>query len=196
MRCKTGALLALGIGVTALAVFSGVAAFADDKMHHPAAQASATERSGLVEWDAAASRSLEAELHRLHDIWNTGNIAALNQYVIGDAVLPTFELDPRTHRPIKLDSKGAIDDFIVQNVNTQADSSLVTELEHPAVRCRATATWGICTEECSVRYKRDGETVAIDKLWSTQIAVMTDKGWRWIQWHMSNASPPASPFVR
>lgn len=144
-------------------------------------------------WDEKYSKELEHSLHELHEVWNTGDIAALKRYIIGDDLLPTFELDPRTHQPIKLDSKAALDEFVSRVVTTQDDRHLVTELDPPIVRCRATATWGFCTEECSVNYKsKSGAFLGTDKLWSTQVAVNTEKGWRWVQWHMSDATPPQS----
>ena len=150
-------------------------------------------RLGDVQWDEKYSKELELSLHKLHEVWNTGDIASLKQYIIGDDLLPTFELDPRTHQPIKLESKADLDGFISKAVTAQDDRKLVTELDMPKVRCRATATWGFCTEECSVKYKaQTGELLGTDKLWSTQIAINTAKGWRWIQWHMSDASPPQS----
>lgn len=144
-------------------------------------------------WDEKYSKDLEVSLHELHEVWNTGDIAALKKYIIGDDVLPTFELDPRTHQPIRLGSKAELDEFVSKVATTQDDRNLVTELDPPTVRCRATATWGFCTEECSVKYKaQSGELLGTDKLWSTQIAVNTEKGWRWVQWHMSDATPPQS----
>jgi hypothetical protein len=148
--------------------------------------------SGFVQWDEASSRELERELHRLHDIWNAGDIASLRKYIIGDAVLPTFELDPRNHTPITISSSADFDSFIANVIKVQKDSNIVAELEHPGLRCRATTTWGICTEECTVHYKNatDGKRIATDKLRATQVAVRTPEGWRWIQWHMSNVKTP------
>lgn len=158
---------------------------------------SLSTRAGEVQWDEKYSKELEASLHQLHEIWNTGDIASLKQFIIGDDFLPTFELDPRTHQPIKLESKADLDGFISKVLTTQDDRKLVTELDTPKVKCRATATWGFCTEECSVKYKaQTGELLGTDKLWSTQIAINTAKGWRWIQWHMSDASPPQSVNIR
>jgi hypothetical protein len=150
-----------------------------------------------VQWDEKYSKELELNLHQLHELWNTGDIASLKQFIIGDDLLPTFELDPRTHQPIKLESKADLDGFISRVLTTQDERKLVTELDMPKVRCRATATWGFCTEECSVKYKaQTGELLGTDKLWSTQIAINTAEGWRWIQWHMSDASPPQSVNIR
>jgi hypothetical protein len=166
-------------------------------MHDHAAaaapMANQSARLNEIQWDEKASKDLEASLHKLHEIWNTGDIASLKQYIIGDSWIPTFELDPKTHQPIKLESKADLDGFIARTLTAQDDRKLVTELDMPKLRCRATATWGFCTEECSVKYKaQTGELLGTDKLWSTQIAINTPEGWRWIQWHMSDASPPQS----
>jgi hypothetical protein len=174
-------------------------AWADDAQREPHAShlanvtSPAESSSGYVQWDVQASRDLEVEVHRLHEIWNSGDIASLKKYIIGDSLLPTFELEPKTHNPIKLQSRADFERFISDVMAAESDTKLVTELEHPNVHCHATATWGICTEECSILYKRaSGELVAVDKLWSTQFAVRTAEGWRWIQWHMSNARVPQS----
>ena len=143
-----------------------------------------------VAWNEAASQDLEHELHRLHEIWNSGDIASLKKYIIGDPVLPTFELDPLTHEAIKLSSKSELDAFVATTISAQGDRNLKTRLAEPITRCRATATWGVCTEECTVSYLRidTDETVAVDHLRSTQIAVKTADGWQWIQWQMSDSS--------
>jgi len=186
--------------VAALLAFSlpAVAQTAEPNSHtqHPvlASAAGTPMVSGYVQWDEAASLELERELHRLHDIWNSGDIASLRKYIIGDAVLPTFELNPRNHTPIKISSSADFDQFIADVISAQQDRNIVTELEHPGLRCRATTTWGICTEECTVNYKNasDGKRFATDKLRATQVAVRTPEGWRWIQWHMSSVKTPES----
>jgi SnoaL-like domain len=197
---KSLLLSALG-GCLALAYLAG-SAWSDPagKHEHAAAGAAMLAQSALpdsFQWDDKYSKDLEVSLHQLHEVWNTGDFAALKQFIIGDDILPTFELDPRTHQPIKLESKTDLDGFIARVVSTQDSRKLVTELDAPKVKCRATATWGFCTEECSVKYKaQSGELLGTDKLWSTQIAINTAKGWRWIQWHMSDASPPQSVNIR
>lgn len=201
---RNSMLLSAVGGCLALAYLAG-SAWSNDKtigavsMHqgHAVVAPLPTPASEL-QWDEKYSKELEANLHQLHEVWNTGDIAALKQFIIGDDLLPTFELDPRTHKPIKLESKAELDGFISRVVTTQDDRKIVTELDTPKVKCRATATWGFCTEECSVKYKAQagGELLGTDKLWSTQIAINTPKGWRWIQWHMSDASPPQSVNIR
>lgn len=153
---------------------------------------------GDVAWDAEASADLKRALHDLHETWNTGDISSLKEFMIGDDVLVTFELDPRTHRPIALTSKAEIDAFISNIDASQVEDNLVTKLDHPELRCRATATWGVCTEQCKVYFsdKETGDVVATDHLISTQVAVKVDGDWRWIQWHMSQAGRAQSVAVR
>ncbi len=172
-----------------------VAAWSDEKAGSHASHGAFTAvapsgQSGDVQWDTKSSQDLEASLHHLHQIWNTGDFDALKKYIIGDDVTPTFELDPGTHKAIKLQSKADLDRFMTKVQTVQNESNVVTELDVPKVHCRATATWGYCTEECTVKYKKkSGELVHVDELLSTQIAVNTKDGWRWIQWHMSAARP-------
>jgi len=139
------------------------------------------------EWDEAKSRELEHELHRMHEVWNQNRISALKELMIGDDELVTFELDPETHQPVRLRSKADIDHFVDQTVAVLNKDGVSSELEMPALNCRATETFGVCTEECTVRITRADGTEFVDELWSTNVAVMTDQGWRWIQWHMSLA---------
>src|ERR1051325_3498441 len=94
--------------------------------HLAAVTAPADSSSGYVQWDAEASRELEAEVHRLHKIWNSGDIASLKKYIIGDSVLPTFELEPNTHNPIKLQSKADFERFIGNVLTAESDTKLVT----------------------------------------------------------------------
>lgn len=180
------------------ALLGGAKADSSGSMNHMNHGAlSAPRASGVpsdIPWNEAASRELEVELHRLHEIWNTGDIASLKKFIIGDDVLPTFELDPRSHQAITLSSKEDLDRFVSNITTTQVNRNVVTRLDAPVVRCHATTTWGVCTEECTVNYDRadTGERLAVDKLRATQIAVKTADGWRWIQWHMSDTRPPQS----
>lgn len=190
---------ALGVsGALALLVMSHAAATAGGAStthdQHGANAVPDLTTVGNVPWDAEATAELTQALHDLHKTWNTGDITSLRKHMIGDDVLTTFELDPRTHRPIALSSKAEIDAFIGDIDTTQSQDNLVTKLEHPKLRCRATATWGVCTEQCKVHFSdaKTGEHVATDELISTQVAVKTEEGWRWIQWHMSQAGPAES----
>jgi hypothetical protein len=141
-----------------------------------------------VEWDEAASQELAHALHHMHSVWNSGDIAGLKQLMKGDNVLVSFELDPATHRPIILNSKQAIDDFIDRTVRVLDQSGAQTFLEEPTVNCRATANFGVCTEECTIRIVEKGQT-RTDRLWSTTAAVKENGTWKWVQWHMSVAEP-------
>ena len=147
--------------------------------------------AGPVDWDEKSSQDLKAALHHMHEVWNTGDIAALKELMIGDDVLTTFELDPNNHTPIRLPSKAAINDFVDNVVVEIDDQAAVTELEMPELNCRATESWGVCTEECTVHFKSvaNGELIRTDKLWSTAVAVKYEDGWKWIQWHMSEGAP-------
>ncbi len=146
---------------------------------------------GPVNWDEKNSQDLKVALHEMHEVWNTGDIAALKKLMIGDDILTTFELDPNDHTPIRLPSKAAINSFVDNVVVEIDDQSAVTELEMPTLNCRATDTWGVCTEECTVHFKSvaTGELLRTDSLWSTAVAVKYEDGWKWIQWHMSEGSP-------
>jgi hypothetical protein len=142
-----------------------------------------------VVWDEAAAEELAHALHAMHDVWNTGDIAALKQQIIGDDVLVTFELDPETHQPIRLDGKQDLDSFVDNIVTDIKKESAITELGHPLVRCRVTGNFGVCTEECSVSVKMPNGVEEKHSLLSTALAVRYDDGWKWIQWHMSVGAP-------
>lgn len=144
-----------------------------------------------VQWDEKASAELTAALHHMHEVWNTGDIAALKELMVGDDVLVSFELDPSTHAPIRLTSKEAIDAFVDKVVLEIDEQEATTKLEMPRLNCRATGNFGVCTEECTVHFvDADGKRYRTDKLWSTAVAVKYEDGWRWIQWHMSQAQVP------
>lgn len=170
---------------------------AADPTHSPAvAPPAGTELAGFA-WDSAASAELEAELHRLHQLWNDGDIATLKTLIVGDPSLPTFELDVKTHKPIRLVGKADIDRFIVEATRTGSSDGIRVELDKPVTACRATDGVGVCTEECTVRYRNaEGGIIATDHLRSTQIAVKTGQGWRWIQWQMANTAPPTAIAAR
>lgn len=142
-----------------------------------------------VAWDAQASAELEAALHAMHEVWNTGDIAALKQHLVGDEVLVTFELDPVTHEPIRLDSKKALWEFVDGIVADLDSESAVSILGHPKVACRATDSFGVCTEQCDVKVEMPDGVVEHHSLLSTATAVRYEDGWKWIQWHMSTGGP-------
>lgn len=142
-----------------------------------------------VRWNEQASKDLEKALHQMHDVWNTGDIAALKKHIVGDDVLITFELDPATHKPIRLASREQLWSFVDQIVNNRDAEDATFVLGHPGVKCRATDTFGICTEECSVTVKLPKGVEERHKLWSTATAVKYPDGWKWIQWHMSTGGP-------
>jgi hypothetical protein len=151
-------------------------------------------KEGRVVWSETASRELEAELHRLHEIWNEGNTRDLRKYIIGDEVLPTFELDPRSQSPNYVADTRGSRSLRGGRYPKSGGPQPHDQARQPTVRCRAMETWGICTEECTVYYNQaeTGQRLATDNLRATQVAIKTADGWRWIQWHMSDSSPPES----
>jgi hypothetical protein len=142
-----------------------------------------------VQWDERAAEEVKTALHRMHDVWNAGDIKSLKKLLVGDDVLVTFELDAATHRPIRITSRKELYDF-VDSIVADADAhSGVFMLGHPMVKCRATKDLGICTEECTITVKMPGDVEEKYQLWSTAVAVRYHDGWKWIQWHMSTAGP-------
>jgi hypothetical protein len=184
------------LAAAAAASLAAAPAAADPKHAAAPAPPAAAELAGFA-WDAKASADLEAELHRLHQLWNDGDIATLKTLIVGDPSLPTFELDVRTHKPIRLVGKADIDRFIVAATNSGSSDGVRVELDTPVTACRATGGVGVCTEECTVRYRdAAGDIIATDHLRSTQIAVKTEQGWRWIQWQMANTGAATTLAAR
>lgn len=143
-----------------------------------------------VQWDAQASKDLAAALHNMHEVANSGDMKALKQLLIGDDALVTFELASDNATPVSLRSKKEIDTFI-DRVNEGASEQHGTyTLDMPKMNCRATATFGVCTEECTVRFKMADGTERIDSLFGTATGVKTADGWKWVQWHMSVGGQP------
>jgi hypothetical protein len=143
-----------------------------------------------VQWDDKASKDLAAALHSMHDVANSGDMKALKQLLVGDASLVTFELASDNMTPVPLRSKKDIDTFLDKvNANASEQHGSFT-LDMPTMNCRATATFGVCTEECTVRFKTADGTERVDKLYGTATGVKTADGWRWIQWHMSVGGQP------
>lgn len=154
-----------------------------------AAMAESPMQEGPVQWDDEASQELEAALHEMHEAWNQGDLASLKKLLVGDDVLVTFELDPATHEPIRLDSREALWEFVDSIIATAEDEESETTLEYPRVSCRAADNFGICSEECSVTVELPDGVVERHTLWSTATAIRYPDGWRWIQWHMSSGGP-------
>lgn len=196
---RTISHLALTAAIAGLLAASAQAAGPETQGSHAAgAMDMSTASTGLVEWDAQSSLELKQALHHMHETWNSGDIVRLKELMQGDDVLVSFELDPKTHEPIRLMSKQAIDDFVIATAQSIDDAGMRTKLEMPSLNCRATKTFGVCTEECTVNFldKDSDEVVATDRLWSTAVAVKHEDGWRWIQWHMSVGGPVESVAAR
>ena len=141
-------------------------------------------------WNARASAELTQALHKMHAVWDTGDITVLKKVVVGDDALVTFELDPSTHQPIRLASKRDLDGFIDGVMKDQKKTGAVIRLEAPVVNCKASDAMGICTEECTVHETTPDGVEKVHRLWSTATAIKTGGQWKWVQWHMSLAAPP------
>lgn len=144
-------------------------------------------------WDPKASEEVAHALHQMHEAWNAGDMEAVKRVIAGDDVLLTFELAPDNKTPVVLRSRDDIIKFIsnVDTSSTNKGENYVMEM--PKMHCRATATFGICTEECNVHLKRADGSSRLDKLFGTAIAVKQNDGWKWIQWHMSRATVSETP---
>ncbi|BDC50506.1 hypothetical protein F183_A28220 [Bryobacterales bacterium F-183] len=144
-----------------------------------------------VKWDEKESAEVARSLHEMHENWNKGDMEAVRKVIAGDDVLVTFELGPDNKTPVPLRSRDEILAFMSKVELDTANVGTSFEMEMPKMNCRATSSFGICTEECTVHLKKNGSTTRIDKLFGTSIAVKYADGWKWIQWHMSVGLPAA-----
>jgi len=168
----------------AIVVFSAASAVAASDSLTPA----------TVQWDAKATQEVAHSLHYMHQVWNAGDMEAVKKVIAGDDVLVTFELGADNKTPVTLRSREEIIAFM-KGVDTQtANVGENYEMEMPKMNCRATSTFGVCTEECSVHLVKQGKTERVDKLFGTAVAVKYPDGWKWIQWHMSVG--PKAPTVK
>jgi SnoaL-like domain len=135
-------------------------------------------------WDDKASNELAAALHHMHEVANNGDIKALKQLMLGDDKLVTFELASDQLTPVPLRSKTEIDKHI-DAVNEGISAEGTLSLDMPKMNCRATATFGVCTEECTIRLKTADGTERVDHFFGTGSAIKTGGEWKWVQWHMS-----------
>ena len=141
-----------------------------------------------AQWDDKESKELMEALHHSHEVANAGDTEALKQAYIGDDALVTFELDPDNATPVALRSKKEIDAHLsAVSVGINAQGTL--NLDGPKMNCRATATFGVCTEECTVRLKKPDGTEQVDHFFGSGTAVKIGGEWKWVQWHMSVGSP-------
>jgi len=144
-----------------------------------------------AQWDDKASKELMMALHHTHEVANAGDIKALKQSYIGDDTLVTFEMDPDNATPVALRSKKEIDAHL-DRVSTGLSQQGTLFLDGPKMNCRATATFGVCTEECTIRLKKADGTETVDHFFGSGTAVKTGGQWRWVQWHMSVGAPRES----
>jgi hypothetical protein len=154
------------------------------------AKTTATEKNTPL-WDVQASKELTAALHHTHEVANAGDTKALKQSYIGDDALVTFELDPDNATPVTLRSKREIDahlDRVTAGLSQQGSLTL----DGPKMSCRATATFGVCTEECTIRLKKADGTEQVDHFFGSGTAAKIGGEWKWVQWHMSVGAPRES----
>jgi ketosteroid isomerase-like protein len=141
-------------------------------------------KNSTVQWDDKASKELAAALHYTHEVANSGDIKALKQLMIGDDALVTFELASDQMTPVPLRSKAEIDKHL-DAVNEGVSAAGTLSLDMPKMNCRATGTFGVCTEECTVRLKKADGTEQVDHFFGTGTAVKLNGEWKWVHWHMS-----------
>ena len=141
-----------------------------------------------AQWDDKASQELMMALHHTHEVANRGDIEGLKRSYIGDDVLVTFELNPDNATPIALRSKKEIDSHL-GGVSAGISAEGTLFLDGPKMNCRATATFGVCTEECTVRLKKADGTEQVDHFFGSGTAVKIAGEWKWVQWHMSVGAP-------
>jgi len=152
------------------------------------ASASGGTPTDTVLWDDEASKELMAALHHTHEVANAGDMEALKKSYIGDDVLVTFELNPDNATPVALRSKKEIDAHL-GGVSAVINTQGTLFLDGPKMNCRATATFGVCTEECTVRLKKPDGTETVDHFFGSSAAVKIGGEWKFVQWHMSVGSP-------
>jgi hypothetical protein len=151
------------------------------------ARTSGSTAKDTVQWDDKASKELMLALHHTHEVANAGDIKALKESYIGDDALVTFELDPND-MPVALRSKKEIDGHI-DRVSAGINSEGTLTLDGPKMNCRATATFGACTEECTIRLKKADGTEQVDHFFGSGTAVKVGGEWKWVQYHMSVGGP-------
>jgi hypothetical protein len=152
------------------------------------AQTTGSKTKNAVQWDEQASKELMLALHHNHDVANAGDFAALKQSYIGDNALVTFELDPDNATPVALRSKKEIDAHL-DRVSAGINAEGTLNLDGPKMNCRATGTFGVCTEECTVRLKKADGSEHVDHFFGSGTAVNVGGEWKWVQWHMSVGAP-------
>jgi hypothetical protein len=146
--------------------------------------------NGTVQWDEQASKELMQALHYTHEVANAGDIEAVKQAYIGDSALVTFELGP-DDSPVALRSKKEIDAHL-DRVSAGINAEGTLNLDGPKMQCRATGSFGVCTEECTVRLKKADGTEQVDHYFGSGTAVKIGSEWKWVQWHMSVGAPRES----
>ena len=148
------------------------------------AKSNGSTAKDTIQWDDKASKELAAALHYTHEVANAGDIKTLKQLMIGDDALVTFELASDQLTPVALRSKKEIDKHL-DRVNEGVSSVGTLALDMPKMSCKATATFGVCTEECTVRLKKADGSQQVDHFFGTGTAVKVNGEWKWVHWHMS-----------
>lgn len=144
-----------------------------------------------AQWDDAAAQELRAAMEASNQAWARGDIEAISATVAEDGFLPSYDLD-MMGRPISFRSRAELLDFAKGMVAQLNQQSMTMEMQTKAIECRATAAFGVCTNEFDTIINAGGKT----ETWSfrgTGTGRKGPSGWQWTHWHASLAKLPDSP---
>jgi len=174
--------------------WTAVAACAEVEMPPPQAPAPPPP---VAVWDDAAAGELRTQADATFKAWEMGDMAAVRRMMASDGALDIYDFDDKGN-PAKYATAEAMIGAAERMMAEAKKMGAPPKLELRAADCRATATFGVCTQEFDAHmFMPDGTT----QTWSfrgTGTARKGSDGWKWTHWHASFAAlppppPPAAP---
>jgi ketosteroid isomerase-like protein len=134
--------------------------------------------------DVRAENAIIESMHRLHIAFDNRDIVTISDYIADDDFLFVYELDP-SGRPVKLNSKAELLAWLHNMFKEFGQQNARTEAREPVMTARATATFGMVTEECKLKILMPDGTIQLEALRATAVARKGHDGWKFTHWHMS-----------
>lgn len=147
----------------------------------------------VAEWDDVAAQELRAEMDKMNNAWEKGDMAAARAMIASDGNLDVYDFDAQGH-PAKYTSADDMVKATEQMIAESKKAGVVMKQEIRSLNCQATTTFGACTQEFDMHMTMpDGNK----QTWSfrgTGTARKGTDGWKWTHWHASFAAlPPPMP---
>jgi ketosteroid isomerase-like protein len=139
--------------------------------------------------DAHAAAEAEAAMHKLHHAWDAMDMAAVEDAIVDDGFLTTFEYT-ESGEAVRLASKKELVAWLTQQFGAiKAAGSTTAAVPQRRMECKASGDIAYCSEECDILISRPDGKVALSPHRATSVLRKGPDGWKFVHWHTSETAP-------